>query len=178
MACLGNSGRAIPRRRRNTRAAQPDQYLLPSWKLDAKGFLEIKVPTVQTNMIFPSVSGHGRTGLEQVPWVLKTAKLPLQLLPPHHQLLTHFSIHLTPGSPLIIMVQASTWIVALGCLLSSWSFFVSGSPLVPTERGVGLSTFIDGPIQWRGALEEGQEPVYLTGGTFEVYTYLGSFSSL
>jgi hypothetical protein len=115
MACLGNSGRrAIPRRRRNTRAAQPDHDLLPSWKLDAKGLLEIKVPTVQTNMIFPSVSGHGRTGLEQVPWVLKTAKLPLQLLPPHHQLLTHFSIHLTPGSPLIIMVQASTWLVALG----------------------------------------------------------------
>ncbi|KAK4150415.1 hypothetical protein C8A00DRAFT_46188 [Chaetomidium leptoderma] len=65
------------------------------------------------------------------------------------------------------MVQASTWLVALGCLLSSWSFFVSGSPLVPTERGVGLYTFADGPIQWRGALEEGQEPVYLTGGTFE-----------
>lgn len=67
------------------------------------------------------------------------------------------------------MVQASTWLVALGCMLSSWSF-VSGSPLVPTERGVGLYTFVDGPIQWRGVLEEGQEPVYLTGGTFEVCT--------
>lgn len=69
-----------------------------------------------------------------------------------------------------MMVHASTWLTTLGCLLSSWSFFVSGSPLAPTERGVERYTFADGPIQWRGVLEEGQEPVYLTGGTFEVYT--------
>ena len=46
-----------------------------------------------------------------------------------------------------------------------------------SERGVGLYTFADGPIQWRGVLEEGQEPVYLTGGIFEVYAYPSSLPS-
>jgi hypothetical protein len=58
MACLGNGGRAIPRRTRNTRTVQSGHDLLPSWKLN---------PTVQTNMIFPLVSGYVRTGLGQVP---------------------------------------------------------------------------------------------------------------
>ncbi|KAH6855942.1 hypothetical protein B0I37DRAFT_351065 [Chaetomium sp. MPI-CAGE-AT-0009] len=61
-------------------------------------------------------------------------------------------------------------LAAVGCLLSSSSFFASGSPLVPTERDVGPAgsyTFVEGPIEWRGTLEEGKEPVYLSGDTFE-----------
>lgn len=60
------------------------------------------------------------------------------------------------------MVQLSTLLAAAGCLL-----FVSGSPLVPTEY-----TVAGGPIQWRGTLEEGKEPVYLSGDTFEVCPHL------
>ncbi|KAK3294235.1 uncharacterized protein B0H64DRAFT_433438 [Chaetomium fimeti] len=61
-------------------------------------------------------------------------------------------------------------LAAVGCLLSPSSMFASGSPLVPTERDVGSAgsyTFVEGPVQWRGTLEEGKEPVYLSGDTFE-----------
>lgn len=70
------------------------------------------------------------------------------------------------------MVQVSTLLAAAGCLLSSSGVFVSGSPLVPTERDVAAYALADGPIQWRGTLEEGKEPVYLTGDSFEVCFHL------
>ena len=70
------------------------------------------------------------------------------------------------------MVQVSTLLAVAGCLLSSSSVFVSGSPLVPTERDVAAYTLVDGPIQWRGTLEEGKEVVYLTGDSFEVCFHL------
>jgi hypothetical protein len=70
------------------------------------------------------------------------------------------------------MVQVSTLLAAAGCLLSSSSVFVSCSPLVATERDVAAYTVVDGPIEWRGTLEEGQEPVYLSGNSFEVCFHL------
>jgi hypothetical protein len=99
---------------------------------------------------------------------IKDHRLPLEFLsllssPPTTS--TLFSIH---QQHLTIMVQVSTLLAVAGCLLSSSSVFVSGSPLVPTERDVAAYALVDGPIEWRGTLEEGKEPVHLTGDSFDV----------
>jgi hypothetical protein len=61
------------------------------------------------------------------------------------------------------MVQVSTMLAALGCVLTySGSPLVSGSPvdLAPAALPHHLTL---SPITWRGTLEEGQLPVDLTG---------------
>jgi hypothetical protein len=56
----------------------------------------------------------------------------------------------------------------VGCLLGFSSFFVSGSPVARSY------TIVEGPIHWRGVLEEGGGLVYLFGDTFEVCFHLRS----
>ncbi|KAK4450293.1 hypothetical protein QBC34DRAFT_379493 [Podospora aff. communis PSN243] len=66
------------------------------------------------------------------------------------------------------MVRVST-LSALGCLFSSASVLVSGSPLAALNAELARReyTLFNGPIEWKGVLEDGGEEVYLSGATFD-----------